>query len=94
VVSTALDDERLPAWVTWQRRPFPDANLLLVRGRLLVVGDALSDCDVGWVNLALDGPDATALASLHRLTRLNPRVLLPARRRISERSGVGRSSAG
>jgi len=33
VVSTALDDERLPAWVTWQRRPFPDANLLLLRGR-------------------------------------------------------------
>jgi len=25
--------ERLPAWVTWQHRPFPDANLLLLRGR-------------------------------------------------------------
>jgi hypothetical protein len=23
---------RLPAWVTWQRRPFPDANLLLLGG--------------------------------------------------------------
>ena len=48
--------------------------------RLLVVGDALSDYDVGWVNLALDGPDAaaTALASLHRLADLAPRVLLPA----------------
>ncbi|MGH3311491.1 MAG: hypothetical protein ACRDP3_13040 [Streptomyces sp.] len=23
----------LPAWVTWQRRPFPDANLLLLHGR-------------------------------------------------------------
>jgi glyoxylase-like metal-dependent hydrolase (beta-lactamase superfamily II) len=46
--------------------------------QLLVVGDALSD--VGWVNLALDGPDATAtaLASLHRLIDLAPRVLLPA----------------
>lgn len=33
MVSTAPDDERLPAWVTWQRRPFPDANLLLLRGR-------------------------------------------------------------
>ena len=30
--------------------------------RLLVVGDALSDYDVGWVNLALDGPDAAATA--------------------------------
>jgi hypothetical protein len=30
-----LDAERLPAWVTWQRRPFPDANLLLLRGRRL-----------------------------------------------------------
>ena len=48
--------------------------------RLLVVGDALSDYDVGWVNLALDGLDAatTALASLHRLVDLDPRVLLPA----------------
>ena len=48
--------------------------------QLLVVGDALSSYDVGWVNLALDGPDAaaTALASLHRLRELAPRVLLPA----------------
>ncbi|ORJ52994.1 MBL fold metallo-hydrolase [Mycobacterium simiae] len=48
--------------------------------RLLVTGDALSDYDVGWVNLALDGPDAaeTALTSLHRMTDLRPRVLLPA----------------
>lgn len=48
--------------------------------RLLIVGDALSDYDVGWVNLALDGPDAatTAVKSLHRLAELAPRVLLPA----------------
>ncbi|MFI8420780.1 MBL fold metallo-hydrolase [Streptomyces sp. NPDC085479] len=48
--------------------------------RLLVVGDALSDYDVGWVNLALDGPDAaaTALASLKRLADLAPRVILPS----------------
>jgi glyoxylase-like metal-dependent hydrolase (beta-lactamase superfamily II) len=48
--------------------------------RLLVVGDALSDYDVGWVNLALDGPGAatTELASLRRLAGLAPRVLLPA----------------
>jgi glyoxylase-like metal-dependent hydrolase (beta-lactamase superfamily II) len=48
--------------------------------RLLVVGDALSDYDVGWVNLALDGLDATAtaLASLQRLADLGPRVLLTA----------------
>jgi hydroxyacylglutathione hydrolase len=45
--------------------------------RLLVVGDALSDYDVGWVNLALDGPEApaSALASLKRLAdpRRGPR---------------------
>jgi len=48
--------------------------------RLLIVGDALSDYDVGWVNRALDGPDAaaTALASLQRLANLAPRVLLPS----------------
>jgi glyoxylase-like metal-dependent hydrolase (beta-lactamase superfamily II) len=47
---------------------------------LLVVGDALSDYDVGWVNLALDGHDAaaTALASLQRLADLAAQVLLPA----------------
>jgi glyoxylase-like metal-dependent hydrolase (beta-lactamase superfamily II) len=48
--------------------------------RLLVVGDALSDYDVGWTSAALDGPDAaaTALASLDRLIALDPRVLLTA----------------
>ncbi|MFJ9825136.1 MBL fold metallo-hydrolase [Streptomyces sp. NPDC101160] len=48
--------------------------------RLLVVGDALSDYDVGWVNLALDGPEAaaTALASLKRMADLAPRVILPS----------------
>ncbi|WP_369148813.1 MBL fold metallo-hydrolase [Streptomyces sp. R44] len=48
--------------------------------RLLVVGDALSDYDVGWVDLALDGPDAaaTALASLQRMADLDPRVILPS----------------
>ncbi|MEJ8653548.1 MBL fold metallo-hydrolase [Streptomyces sp. MS1.AVA.3] len=48
--------------------------------RLLVAGDALSDYDVGWVNLALDGPDAatTALASLKRIADLEPRVILPS----------------
>lgn len=48
--------------------------------RILVVGDALSDYDVGWVNLALDGPEAagTALESLQRLAALDPKVILPA----------------
>ncbi|MEU6679073.1 MBL fold metallo-hydrolase [Streptomyces sp. NPDC046925] len=48
--------------------------------RLLVVGDALSDYDVGWVNLALDGPEtaATALMSLKRMADLAPRVILPS----------------
>ena len=27
------DRDRLPPWVTWQQRPFPDANLLLLPGR-------------------------------------------------------------
>ena len=48
--------------------------------RILAVGDALSSYDVGWVNLALDGPDATttALTSLQRLADLDPAALLPA----------------
>ncbi|CAM3509125.1 MBL fold metallo-hydrolase [Nocardioides zeicaulis] len=48
--------------------------------RVLAVGDLLSTYDVGWVNLALDGPAvaATALESLQRVTDLQPRTLLPA----------------
>ena len=63
--------------------------------RLLVVGDALSDYDVGWVNLALDGPDATAtaIASLHRLVDLNPHVLLPAHGPIPADPGAALAAA-
>lgn len=63
--------------------------------RLLVVGDALSDYDVGWVNLALDGPDAltTALASLHRLADLAPRVLLPSHGPIPVDTGAAFATA-
>ncbi|HEX4253069.1 MAG TPA: MBL fold metallo-hydrolase [Pseudonocardia sp.] len=58
--------------------------------RLLVVGDALSDYDVGMVNLALDGPDAAAvaLASLHLMADLAPRVLLPAHGPIPADAGA------
>ncbi|MGW3408155.1 MBL fold metallo-hydrolase [Streptomyces sp. NPDC000888] len=62
---------------------------------LLVVGDALSDYDVGWVNLALDGPDAstTALASLHRLADLVPRILLPSHGPIPADPGAAFATA-
>lgn len=64
--------------------------------RLLAVGDALSDYDVGWVNLALDGPDAatTALASLQRLTALEPRVTLPAHGPIPTDTTAALTTAG
>jgi glyoxylase-like metal-dependent hydrolase (beta-lactamase superfamily II) len=60
--------------------------------RLLVVGDALSDYDVGWVNLALDGPDAadTALASLRRLADLKPRMIMPKQGAATPCLDVGR----
>ena len=63
--------------------------------RLLVVGDALSDYDVGWVNCALDGPDAatTALASLQRLANLAPRVVLPSHGPIPADPGAAFASA-
>jgi glyoxylase-like metal-dependent hydrolase (beta-lactamase superfamily II) len=58
--------------------------------RLLAVGDALSDYDVGWVNLALDGPEAasTAVESLRRLAELAPAVLLPAHGPIPAEPGA------
>ncbi|WP_028935662.1 MBL fold metallo-hydrolase [Pseudonocardia spinosispora] len=63
--------------------------------RLLVVGDALSDYDVGMVNLALDGPRvaAVALASLQRLVDLAPRVLLPSHGPIPVDTGAALATA-
>ncbi|MEU6577550.1 MBL fold metallo-hydrolase [Streptomyces sp. NPDC046805] len=63
--------------------------------RLLVVGDALSDYDVGWVNLALDGPGAatTALASVQRLADLAPRVILPSHGPIPADPGAAFATA-
>ncbi|MEV6997854.1 MBL fold metallo-hydrolase [Streptomyces sp. NPDC093982] len=63
--------------------------------RLLAVGDALSDYDVGWINLALDGPDAAALAlnSLRRLADLDPNVLLPAHGPIPTDPGAAFATA-
>ncbi|MFC9595323.1 MBL fold metallo-hydrolase [Streptomyces sp. NPDC056944] len=63
--------------------------------RLLVVGDALSDYDVGWVNLALDGPDAagTALASLQRMADLDPRVILPSHGPVPADAGAAFGAA-
>lgn len=48
------DDELLPSWVTWQQRPFPDANLLLLHGRDPVMVDS------GFVGHAEDTADPTA----------------------------------
>ena len=86
-VDVALEDGdvRQLGEAAWQvvRTPGHTAGHLCLwqpEERLLAVGDALSDYDVGWVNLALDGPAAatTALASQQRLADLAPRVILPA----------------
>ncbi|MFD9611590.1 MBL fold metallo-hydrolase [Streptomyces sp. NPDC059083] len=63
--------------------------------RLLVVGDALSDYDVGWVNLALDGPGAaaTALSSLQRMADLDPRVILPSHGPVPTDTGAAFDAA-
>ncbi|MFD0071248.1 MBL fold metallo-hydrolase [Streptomyces sp. NPDC127166] len=63
--------------------------------RLLVVGDALSDYDVGWVNLALDGPGtaATALASLQRMADLEPRLVLPSHGPVPADTGAAFAAA-
>lgn len=52
--------------------------------RILATGDSMSDYDVGWVNLALDGPDAakTALLSIEVMAELDPRLVIPAHGRI------------
>jgi glyoxylase-like metal-dependent hydrolase (beta-lactamase superfamily II) len=63
--------------------------------RLLAVGDALSDYDVGMVSLTLDGPEAAAvaLASLRRLVDLAPRVLLPSHGPIPADTGAALATA-
>lgn len=63
--------------------------------RLVAVGDALSDYDVGWVNLALDGPDAatTAVQSLQRIVDLDARVLLPAHGPLPADTGTALATA-
>ncbi|MEV7569511.1 MBL fold metallo-hydrolase [Streptomyces tanashiensis] len=63
--------------------------------RLLVVGDALSDYDVGWVNLALDGPRAarTALDSLQRMADLGARVILPSHGPVPADTGAAFAAA-
>jgi hydroxyacylglutathione hydrolase len=63
--------------------------------RLLVVGDALSDYDAGWVNTALDGPEAaaTALAPLQRLAGLSPRMLIPAHGPVPAGTGSALTAA-
>lgn len=63
--------------------------------RILVVGDALSDYDVGWVCTALDGQEATdtALASVQRMVDLDPRVLLPAHGPVSVDTGAALAKA-
>jgi glyoxylase-like metal-dependent hydrolase (beta-lactamase superfamily II) len=101
-VDEALDDGRIVRLgdTDWQvvRTPGHTPGHLSLwepEQRLLVVGDALSDYDVGWVNLALDGPDAaaTALASLNRLADLAPRVLLPAHGPLPADPGVAFTTA-
>jgi glyoxylase-like metal-dependent hydrolase (beta-lactamase superfamily II) len=63
--------------------------------RLLVVGDTLSDYDVGWVNRALDGPLAarTAVGSLQRMADLQPRFVLPGHGPIPADPGAAIASA-
>ncbi len=63
--------------------------------RVLVVGDALSSYDVGWVNTAVDGVGAAAeaVASLQRLADLDARVLLPSHGPIPEDTGAAFATA-
>lgn len=47
--------------------------------RVLVIGDAVHADDVGWINLAIDGPAAidSALHTVEKLAALSPRLGLP-----------------
>ena len=86
-VDLALDDKQVlrlgdTDWEVMRTPGHTPGHLALWQPeeRLLVVGDAMSDYDVGWVNLALDGPDAatTALTSLRRMADLAPRMIPPS----------------
>jgi glyoxylase-like metal-dependent hydrolase (beta-lactamase superfamily II) len=53
-------DERLPHWVLWQQRPFPDANLLLLRGDTPALVDSgfvgHAEQTAGWVHAHTTDP--------------------------------------
>lgn len=101
-VDTALEDGRVlrlgdTDWEVVRTPGHTPGHLALWQPeeRILAVGDALSDYDVGWVNLALDGHGAavTALASLKRLAGLAPRVILPSHGPIPDDPAVAFTAA-
>ncbi len=96
-----IDDQVLPLGdADWQVQHTPGhtpGHLALWQPdeKLLVVGDALSDYDVGWINIALDGPNVAqaALDSLHRLADLAPKILLPAHGPVPTDTGAALATA-
>ena len=77
----ADEPDRLPPWVTWQQRPFPDANLLLLPGR----NPALVDS--GFAGHA--GQTAELSVRLHRPAAAGRQHLLARRPRWRQRDTAG-----
>ncbi|HLM88908.1 MAG TPA: hypothetical protein VK284_07755 [Streptosporangiaceae bacterium] len=77
----ADEPDRLPPWVTWQQRPFPDANLLLLPGR----NPALADS--GFAGHA--GQTAELSVRLHRPAAAGRQHLLARRPRRRQRDTAG-----
>ena len=69
-----------PTWLTWQRRPFPDANLLLVHGRQPALVDS------GFVGHARETVESGACA--RRAARAGREHALALRPRRRERAAA------
>jgi hypothetical protein len=85
------DDERVPSWATWQRRPSSDADLLLLRGHRPALVDSgfvgHAEETAAWVR-ARTG-DLALVVNTHPLA-LRPRRTVPPGGNDAGAGGAGR----
>ncbi len=85
--------EQLPPWLSWQPRPFPDANLLLLTGRRPTLIDSgfvgHADQTAAWVNAHTNRLELVVNTHWHA-DHVGGNALLQAGRRRHRRQHPGR----